>query len=202
MACADLLGGRLRHFSCRCHGVLAHFPNGPSLLWTRACHCATSGILYSTPSLPNPVLLRIGSVPIPARRFRLRPRGHLPWPLQLYVRLGVTGPSLTAFASTHHPWLHKRCQAEHRHACPYDSFDGRRPSILLVKKSCSISAVRRARVSFKKVLCDTILVPSGSDVAHRLGSNIADRGFMCTRYSTVMGELDDPAQKPRANPCC
>ena len=32
-------------------------------------------------------------------------------------------------------------------------------------------------------------------VAHWLGSNIADRGFTCTRYSAVIDEFGEPAQK-------
>ena len=68
-------------------------------------------------------------------------------------------------------------------------------------KSCSISTVRRARESFEKVLHDTIRAPTGTGVvAQWHGSNIAVRGFMCTRYNSVVGELDDPAQKSRSNP--
>ena len=91
-----------------------------------------ANVLTRLHRFPTTVLLRIGCVPIPARLFWLEARGHLSWPMQLYVRFGVNGPCLTAFVGAHHSRLHGRCQAKHRHACPFDSFNGRRPSILVL----------------------------------------------------------------------
>ena len=131
----DLLGGRLGHFSCRCRSVLVHFQICPSVLWTRALHCPISEILDLTPLLPNTSAAENWICPNTSSTALVGSTWSPP------VASAIVRPvwcnrslshGLCQYASLF--WFHRRFHTEHSHACRFESFDVRRPGILVLSK--------------------------------------------------------------------
>ena len=72
-------------------------------------------------------------------------------------------------------------------------------SVFCFASALSTAAAASDAAAFAASASFTFLFPA-TLVAEWHGSNIAVRGFMCTRYNTVVGELEAPAQKSRSNP--
>ena len=148
-------------------------------------------------------VLRIGCVPRPARLCWLEALSHIPWPVQFMCTCGLEKPVPVARPLPVRTTLGCRAVARRNTDTPVHltpSMDATRHPCLGRSRAQSTQCHEHACLSRKSCVTQFVHRFGMGGVAHWLGSNIADGGFTCTRYSAVIGEFGEPAQKISIEP--